>query len=78
MQISGNQMVSARGLLRWNHRHLSSHTSVAYSMISVYERGLRPPVKRLEEIIKVFQDAGIEFINADGIEGVILHRNGRG
>ena len=76
MHISGNLLVAARGLLGWNQPYLARRIGVNTSMISVYERGVRIPKVRIEQLICAFESEGVSFINSGEECGVVLRRNG--
>jgi len=74
MQILANQLVAARGLLGWKQLNLARRIGVNISMISVYERGVRIPKNRIEQLISTFESEGISFINSGEECGVVMSR----
>ena len=78
MVISGLQIAAARAMLDMRQKEFAKHLSISAPTLCVYENGLKIPPHRLEELINVFKDRGISFINSDEGQGIILSRNGRG
>ena len=66
--ITAKQCRAARELLGWKQTDLSDISEIGIATIADFERGSRDPIKRtLKEIRRNFEEAGIEFINEDGI-----------
>lgn len=77
-RISSEQMRAARGLLRWEQKDLARESKVSLPTITRLE--LTPgPIggweRTAEAIRKAFEDAGVEFLEANGAgEGVRFMR----
>ena len=66
MKILGNQVLAARGLLRWSQRQLAMASSVDEDTIAAWERGDREPRRdTVQRIIAAFDQFGVEFTNGD-------------
>ena len=64
MKILGNQVLAARGLLRWSQRQLAVAADVTEDTIAAWERGEREPRREtIEKIVSAFSSRGIEFLN---------------
>jgi len=63
-KITGRQAKSARALLKWNLPDLATKTRVRPERISAFENGLLQLFRwELDELIKIYQDEGIQFRN---------------
>jgi transcriptional regulator with XRE-family HTH domain len=66
--ITPKQCRAARELLGWKQTDLSGVSGIGIATIADFERGSREPIKRtLKDIRRNFEEAGMEFINEDGI-----------
>ena len=63
MHITQDQLVAARGLLRWPQKTLAKALEISATQICDYECGLRMSGERMNEIVEVLQDAGIIFLD---------------
>lgn len=73
MQMTGNQVTAARGLLGISQIELAAQVGVAPQTIFRFEKGLRiPGSNTLEKIRTELERRGIEFTNGTGI-GVRLN-----
>jgi transcriptional regulator with XRE-family HTH domain len=74
MTISPEQCRAARGLLGWSQDELRKRARMARRTIADFEQGIRRPYPRtLEDLVRVFESAGVEFFEGDEIhhgEGV--------
>jgi transcriptional regulator with XRE-family HTH domain len=65
---TGKQIRAARALLGWDAKDLAAKANIAERSILNHERGdNRPKPKTMDKIIRVFNDAGIEFIEGEGV-----------
>lgn len=65
--ISREQVRAARSLLDWTQDDLAGAASVATKTIADFERGERQPQTRtLRDIREALEQAGIQFIPANG------------
>lgn len=75
--IGGAQVRAARSLLRWTVQDLAEKSKVSLPTIHRLEQhdGV-PPVRErtLHDIVRAFEDAGVEFIGTPEEPGVILRR----
>jgi len=63
--ISAGQCRAARGLLNWSQSDLAKESRVSRAAIAAIEGGTRESYDRtMYDIIRAFQDAGIEFFTA--------------
>ena len=79
--ISVSQIKAARSMLNWSAKYLAIKSGIGVASIRRYEMQddiPSPNAKNLHRLIKVFNDAGIEFIG-DPLNnlGVILHKYAR-
>lgn len=73
--LSPAQVFSARTLLHWQRRDLAAHAAASLRSIQVYEVGDRFRADLdLYKIRKVFEAAGVEFIQESGVAGVRLRK----
>ena len=69
--ITPNQCKAARNLLEWKQTDLAENSSIGTTTITEFERGLRDLAPRtMKELVRTFEDAGIEFLNGAEGEGV--------
>ncbi len=67
MTISPEQCKAARALIGWSRRALSETSQVAERTLIDFERGARNPHKRtLFDIRRALEEAGVDFIDANG------------
>lgn len=76
--LSPAQSRAARALIEWSQTELASHSNLGESTIRDFEKGRRvPTANNLAAIQAALEDAGVEFIPADGGgAGVRLKRGG--
>ncbi len=75
--IGGAQVRAARSLLRWTVQDLAERSKVSLPTIHRLEQhDGAPPVRErtLHDIVRAFEEAGIEFIGTPDEPGVILRR----
>ena len=73
--ISAEQMVAARGMLRWRQVDLAEQIGISPTQICDYERGLAVSSSRMNEIVAIFEKEGIGFLDsAEGL-GVVLRKH---
>ena len=73
MTITPNQCRAAREMLKWRREDLQKITKLSRETIGNFEREISKPTSRtLIDLRKAFEDAGIEFINDDKGEGLIV------
>jgi len=73
--ISRAQVKMARAALGWGVKTLGEKVGVATNTISRYENGYDAYGETLRKIQRVFEDAGITFIEGkDGAEGVMVKK----
>jgi transcriptional regulator with XRE-family HTH domain len=66
--ISPAQCRAARGLLNWTQIELAEKAKVAKQTLADFEKSVRKPYDRtLHDIQKTLEDAGVEFIEGNGI-----------
>ena len=75
MHITQDQLVAARGLLRWPQKTLAKALEISATQICDYECGLRMSGERMNEIVEVLQGAGIIFLDLPEGRGVLLRKN---
>ncbi len=75
MEVSPFQIRAARGLVNWSQRELARRLKIAYPTMNYYENGLTVPPERMQKILCLFENEGIEFVNTPEGKGVLL-RNG--
>ena len=64
----GRQISAARGLLLWNISELAEQLGLANDAIKKIENGsVRPQPGTLQEIIKIFGENGVEFMEDSGV-----------
>ena len=67
MAVTSAQIRMARGALNWTVRDLAEAAGVHRNTISNIEVGrYAGDQKTLEAVVKAFQQAGVEFIDANG------------
>ena len=64
--VSREQVRMARAALGWNIKELSSRVGVAANTISRFENGSDALGETLRKIRRVFEEAGITFIDENG------------
>jgi DNA-binding XRE family transcriptional regulator len=68
--ISAGQCRAARGLLNWSQSDLAKESRVSRAAIAAIEGGTRESYDRtMYDIVRAFQDAGIEFFSASNDHG---------
>jgi transcriptional regulator with XRE-family HTH domain len=68
--IAPEQSRAARGMLGWGQKTLAARASVGIVTVRQFEAGAqRPQRATLHVIQRAFEDAGINFIDADGEHG---------
>lgn len=73
--ISRVQVKMARAALGWGVKALGEKVGVAANTISRYENGYDAYGETLRKITRVFEEAGITFIEEeDGAEGVMVNK----
>jgi len=71
--ITPNQCKAARDLLEWKQTDLAEKSTIGITTITEFERGLRELATRtMKELIRTFEEAGIEFINDDQKIGAVV------
>ena len=75
IRISSEQIVAARALLRWRQLDLAEHVGIGPTQICDYERGLWMPSSRMYEIVSIFEDEGIRFLDSTEGLGVVLRKH---
>lgn len=66
--ISLEQMRAARGLLNWSQSELAQQAGLSVTAMNNIDRGLsKPRLSTLQDIRKVFEDHGVEFIEGNGV-----------
>ena len=71
--ITPNQCKASRDLLEWKQTDLAEKSTIGITTITEFERGLRELATRtMKELIRTFEDAGIEFINDDQKIGAVV------
>jgi len=66
--ITAGQSRAARAFLKWSLRDLAGRSGVAVPTISKFENGYTQPTHATLFVLrKMFEDAGIEFLNGDGV-----------
>jgi len=71
--ITPNQCKAARDLLEWKQTDLAKNSTIGISTITEFERGLRELAARtMKELVRTFEEVGVEFINDDKGLGVKL------
>jgi transcriptional regulator with XRE-family HTH domain len=66
--ISLEQMRAARGLMNWSQADLAQLAGISTTAMNNIDRGLsRPRLSTLEDIRKVFESNGVEFIEGNGV-----------
>ena len=73
MTISPVQCRAAREMLKWTRDDLQKITKLSRETIGNFEREISSPtIRTLSDLKRAFVDAGIEFVNEENREGVIL------
>jgi transcriptional regulator with XRE-family HTH domain len=73
INITPNQCKAARDLLGWKQVDLAQKSNMGITTIAEFERGIRDLANRtMIELGRTFEDAGIEFLNNEKGEGLIL------
>ena len=71
MTITSNQCRAARELINWTQADLQKKSKLGIETIGNFERGTGNPTQRtLDDIKRAFEDAGIEFIEDEKMEGL--------
>jgi len=66
--IKGRQIRAARGLLGWQSTFLAEKVGLARETISkIEDEAVQPRAKNLADIVRVFDENGIEFIENSGV-----------
>ena len=76
-QITAEQLMAARSLLRWFQKDLANKVEIHPSIICAHERGKRMSPARTQKIVSVFESQGIQFLNSPEGAGVMLRNNGK-
>ena len=72
-RIGAAQIRAARALLGWSRNEAAEHCRVGINTISRLENGERVPGPRtMSDIVRVFNDAGVVFVDGMGGAGVLL------
>jgi hypothetical protein len=58
--------------LGWSRRHLQDASGVSAETIKKHRDGHTPNALTLEELLKAYAVQGIDFINSDLAQGVVL------
>ena len=75
MKPSAAQFRAARALLGWSQSELAKRCKVGVNTIGRLETGERAPGERIQEdLIELFEDAGVVFTFAGSTEGVAITR----
>nr|WP_245410905.1 helix-turn-helix transcriptional regulator [Microvirga flavescens] len=65
--ISPHQSRAARALLDWSRGDLAERSKVSNATLADFEAGKRVPYDRtIADIVKAFEDAGLQFIPENG------------
>jgi len=68
MRITPRQIRAARGLLGWDYAELCKHTDFhRHTIRNIESAAHQPQPGTMERIAQVFSDAGIEFLEHDGV-----------
>ncbi len=78
MEISTFQLRAARGFLNWSQRELARKLKIASPTMNYYENGLTIPSERMEKILSIFEEQGIEFLNSPQGRSVLLRNKPNG
>jgi len=74
--VNVQQMRAARALLGWSQEDLATRAGLGRRAVADIERQVGRPEgphgRTLERIDAAFQEAGITFVNEDGVIGVLL------
>jgi len=76
--ISIEQLKAARALLRWDQAALAEHAGVAISTVKRIEARpglIQSNTRTAWQLQKAVEDAGIEFIEDDGVKGAGVRLN---
>jgi predicted transcriptional regulator len=75
--ITPEQCRAARGLLAWGQQELAHNASIGVVTVRQFEAGTNQPRNATLSVIRrAFEDAGVEFIDANGGgPGVRLREN---
>ena len=78
VDLTGDQIRAARGVLGWSVKKLSDTTGVGTATIVRYEELNGIPPSRKDNLLRIkqaFESAGIEFIGTpDDAPGIRIHR----
>jgi transcriptional regulator with XRE-family HTH domain len=80
MAITSEQIRAARGLLRWEQRHLAKACKLALVTIKSIEQRPGPLMVRtssLYAIVAAFEKAGVEFFDSDNGGAGVRFKRGR-
>lgn len=67
MSITDSQCRAARALIGWSRNQLAENAEVAVRTVVDFERGARSPINAtIAAIRRALEDAGVEFIDANG------------
>jgi transcriptional regulator with XRE-family HTH domain len=73
--MTPGQSRAARAFLKWSLKELSSRADIAIPTISKFENGYTQPTRSTLFVLRrIFEDAGIAFIDDAEGEGVKLRR----
>jgi predicted transcriptional regulator len=76
--VTPAQCRAARALLGMTQADLSERSGVAVTVIARFESDASTPrAASFRQLIAAFSKAGIVFLDADGVSGVILFSGGR-
>lgn len=73
--LTSNQLRAARALAGWSARELAERAGVDITTVQRMERHdgqVRGNAATVEKILSALEASGIEFINDDGRQGVVL------
>ena len=75
--VTSDQIRAARALLGWSAQRLAEESGLNISTVQRLERAtekVRGNVRTLKKVVTAFESSGIEFLNENGIEGVIIRK----
>ncbi len=75
MEITEEQLIAARGILKWSQKDLARILGISPTQICEYERGLRMSGKRMSEVVCALESAGVVFLDTPQGRGLILRKN---
>ena len=74
MEVSAFQLRAARGLVNWSQRELARKLNISSAMMNYHEKGLRVPSERMKEILSLFENEGISFVETEQSRGVMQQK----